>query len=182
MIKMREKHTNEKNPLGQQFIQQTVPQCCRRRHGQVGDIQICTICIASLHCTLPLSVRSCVPLCSLRQKKDSNMSANYRAVRHAYRLLLRAQKKAFANDLEMQASAKRTIRQEFDKNKKNIREMDVIAKLMAAEETAKFLNDNIVQAPLNDRGNYVLKPTEVSSSTAPKQKRGAKGGHRRKVK
>lgn len=80
----------------------------------------------------------------------------------AYRELHRARKTVFKNDAVALEAGKYKIREEFRKNAAvaDPNEIQKLAKI--AEETAVILKKTIVQAALNEKGNYQLKLTEHS--------------------
>ncbi|KMZ67123.1 Mitochondrial zinc maintenance protein 1, mitochondrial [Zostera marina] len=76
----------------------------------------------------------------------------------AYRSLLRAAKKAFTGDKQMVQGASAEIRKKFEENR-GVKSEDEIKKLLGmAEEGSQFLATMVVQAELNESGNYELKP------------------------
>lgn len=71
-----------------------------------------------------------------------------------FRHLVRAQRKAFAGDSQMQAGAVNEIRGHFEKNR-DASDPEEIRKLIAGcYGAADFLSTFVVQAELNERGNY----------------------------
>jgi Complex 1 protein (LYR family) len=83
-------------------------------------------------------------------------------VRGAMRRVLRAQRKAFANDEKMQRLAVDAIREQFRRHEAAVVDESELAKLLQeSNEAASFLEGNVVQARLNDRGNYVIDPAAV---------------------
>jgi complex III assembly factor LYRM7 len=71
-----------------------------------------------------------------------------------FRHLLRAQRKAFKGDTVMQTGAVKEIRDNFKKNR-DITDPEEVKKLVGAcYEAADFLSTFVVQAKLNERGNY----------------------------
>lgn len=88
------------------------------------------------------------------------------SVRASFRTLLRAHRSAFAGDLEMIATAQRTTRAEFDKGVAEVASGEgapVEERLESAAEAARFLRENVVQAPLNARGNYEVSAGRIRS-------------------
>ncbi|GAQ77757.1 hypothetical protein KFL_000030350 [Klebsormidium nitens] len=74
-----------------------------------------------------------------------------------FRHLLRAQRKSFAGDSVMQAGAVKEIRSHFEKNR-DASDPEEVQKLVAGcYDAADFLSTFVVQAELNDRGNYEMK-------------------------
>lgn len=72
----------------------------------------------------------------------------------AYRSLLRAAKKAFTGDKQMVQGASAEIRKKFEENR-GVKSEDEIKKLLGmAEEGSQFLATMVVQAELNESGNY----------------------------
>lgn len=79
------------------------------------------------------------------------------AIRSSLRRLVRAKNLAFKGDETMLLAAGKTIREEFQKNANkagNYDEAWVKEILNEMDSATKFLQDNVVQAPLNQRGNY----------------------------
>jgi len=76
--------------------------------------------------------------------------------RGAYRVLLRAQQKLFRGDIVALTSAREQTRAEFQKQAGET-DPDRVAMLVAdAVDTAQFMRSNVVQAQLNERGNYEM--------------------------
>jgi complex III assembly factor LYRM7 len=80
------------------------------------------------------------------------------AVRGAMRRVLRAQRKAFVDDGKMQKLAVEAIREQFRRHEAVPDAAGLDKLLQEAHEAAAFLEGNVVQARLNDRGNYVIDP------------------------
>ena len=80
----------------------------------------------------------------------------------AYKELHRARKIVFKNDAVALEAGKYKIREEFRKNSRvtNKSEIQKLAKI--AEDTAVILKKTVVQAVLNEKGNYRLNLTEHS--------------------
>jgi hypothetical protein len=89
------------------------------------------------------------------------------AVRNAFRRLLRAQQAAFANDVPMKAHAVAAIREQFRAHPTVGDTAGFDKRLEEAHNAATFLEENIVQAALNERGNYVVDPTSMEIESAP---------------
>jgi complex III assembly factor LYRM7 len=71
-----------------------------------------------------------------------------------FRSLLRTQRKCFKGDTDMLAAVAKQIRSEFDIHK-NVEDADELDKLLLkAQEGVEYMQVNIVQAKLNERGNY----------------------------
>lgn len=85
------------------------------------------------------------------------------AVRSALRRLVRAKNRAFKNDAVMLQAASETIRNEFSRNAGAPSEKvdELLKELDAAIE---FLQANVVQAPLNKRGNYEVDVRTIDES------------------
>lgn len=83
------------------------------------------------------------------------MSAVSSSTRSALRKLVRAKNHAFRGDSAMIQAANQAIRQEFDRHPK-VSEDELPSLLKQIDEAVQFLQSNIVQAPLNQRGNYVV--------------------------
>ncbi len=86
-------------------------------------------------------------------------------VRAAYRAVLRAQRVAFRDDLEMIRASQTAARAEFDKGVVSFAsgdpDYDMEKGLETAHEAAQFFRTNIVQAPLNERGNYEVSAERI---------------------
>lgn len=82
------------------------------------------------------------------------------AVHSALRRLIRAKNTAFQGDTEMLRSAQTIIREQFTKDREAGLE-EVPELLKQIDEAVTFLEDNIVQAPLNERGNYTVDAKRV---------------------
>lgn len=87
------------------------------------------------------------------------------ATRSTLRQLIRAQRRAFAGDAEMLRSGHAAILQQFRANRDAAADK-VPAMLKTADEAIDFLRHNIVQAPLNERGNYQVDATRIDESHA----------------
>ncbi|XP_024384033.1 mitochondrial zinc maintenance protein 1, mitochondrial [Physcomitrium patens] len=74
-----------------------------------------------------------------------------------FRSLLRTRKQCFAGDSEMLAASAKQIRDEFEGHR-NVGAGEELDKLVTkAREAVEFMKVNIVQAKLNERGNYEVK-------------------------
>lgn len=91
------------------------------------------------------------------------MVAQPQATRSALRRLIRAQRSAFKHDSEMQRSALSTIREQFRINK-DAPLGEVPNLLKQVDEAVAFLQNNVVQAPLNERGNYAVDACRIDES------------------
>ena len=79
--------------------------------------------------------------------------ARNEAVR-VFRSLLRTRRQCFAGDRDMLAASAKQIREEFDANR-NVASGEELDNLISkAREGIEFMKVNIVQAKLNERGNY----------------------------
>ncbi|XP_010106380.2 mitochondrial zinc maintenance protein 1, mitochondrial [Morus notabilis] len=76
----------------------------------------------------------------------------------AYRALLRATRKTFAGDSFMLTQSAAEIRRKFEENRQMTSEEDVQRHLEEAREASHFITNMIVQAKLNSRGGYEMKP------------------------
>ncbi|KAL3699927.1 hypothetical protein R1sor_017949 [Riccia sorocarpa] len=98
-------------------------------------------------------------------------------VRSVFRALLRVRRQAFAGDEHALAASAVQIRQEFEANR-HVNDEKTVSELIAqAREAVDFIGLNVVQAKLNDRGNYEMKLAkehagETVEEIAPKNKRG----------
>lgn len=71
-----------------------------------------------------------------------------------FRQLLRTRKKCFAGDTEMMAAVAEQIRGEFEANRSVTEGQKLEQLLTKAREAVEFMQVSIVQAKLNERGNY----------------------------
>ncbi|GMN55162.1 hypothetical protein TIFTF001_024280 [Ficus carica] len=76
----------------------------------------------------------------------------------AYRALLRATRKTFAGDSFMLTQSAAEIRRKFEENRHVTSKEEVQRHLEEAREASHFITNMIVQAKLNDRGGYEVKP------------------------
>ena len=78
---------------------------------------------------------------------------------HSYRRLLRSVQKTFGNDKYALKNARIELKKEFVKSKNvtNSNELDELYK--GVEEVDEMLNFHLVQASLNQRGNYGMNKT-----------------------
>ncbi|GLT43204.1 hypothetical protein SLA2020_171730 [Shorea laevis] len=79
----------------------------------------------------------------------------------AYRALLRATRKSFAGDTTMLNASAAEIRKKFEENRQVTSEAEIQRHLEEACEASHFISTMIVQAKLNDRGGYEVKPDKV---------------------
>lgn len=79
---------------------------------------------------------------------------------------MRAKNAAFKGDEEMLRSAQAMIREEFYQNRDAPAEK-VPGMLKQMDEAIEFLQKNVVQAPLNERGNYEVDAKRVDESKIP---------------
>lgn len=86
-------------------------------------------------------------------------------IRAAYRAVLRAQRIAFHGDKEMIRASQTAARTEFDKGVASFasgdENYDMEKSLEMAHDAAQFIRTNIVQAPLNERGNYEVSAERI---------------------
>ncbi|XP_057963891.1 mitochondrial zinc maintenance protein 1, mitochondrial [Malania oleifera] len=78
----------------------------------------------------------------------------------AYRSLLRATRKSFAGDTVMLKGSAAEIRKKFEENRNVTSQTDIQRLLDEAREASHFISTMIVQAKLNSRGGYELKPSK----------------------
>ncbi|KAE8660610.1 PETER PAN-like protein isoform 1 [Hibiscus syriacus] len=78
----------------------------------------------------------------------------------AYRTLLKATRKAFAGDTMMLNASAIEVRQKFDANRNVTSEPEIQRLLEEALEASHFISTMIVQAKLNERGGYEVKPNK----------------------
>ncbi|KAJ8749594.1 hypothetical protein K2173_026243 [Erythroxylum novogranatense] len=76
----------------------------------------------------------------------------------AYRVLIRATRKSFAGDALMLKASAAEIRKKFEENRHVTSGTDLQRLLEEAREASHFISTVIVQAKLNDRGGYAIKP------------------------
>lgn len=77
--------------------------------------------------------------------------------RSLFRSLLRVRRRVFAGDEVMVVAAGRQIRHEFEANR-NVTDPEALRDCIAkGREAVDFVSMNVVQAKLNDRGNYEMK-------------------------
>ncbi|XP_057782321.1 mitochondrial zinc maintenance protein 1, mitochondrial [Salvia miltiorrhiza] len=76
----------------------------------------------------------------------------------AYRALLRATRKTFAGDTLMLRQSAAEVRKKFEENRHVTSAADLSRLLEEAREASHFISTMIVQAKLNDRGGYEVKP------------------------
>ncbi|KAL5561459.1 hypothetical protein UlMin_031206 [Ulmus minor] len=76
----------------------------------------------------------------------------------AYRALLRATRKSFAGDSPMLNGSAAEVRKKFEENRNVTSEAEIQRLLEEASEAAHFITNMIVQAKLNSRGGYEVKP------------------------
>lgn len=95
------------------------------------------------------------------------MAAQAQAARSALRRLIRAQRAAFKSDTEMQRTALSTIREQFRSNK-DAPPHKMPGLLKQVDDAVAFLQNNVVQAPLNERGNYTVDASRIDESQSRK--------------
>ncbi|XP_076940721.1 mitochondrial zinc maintenance protein 1, mitochondrial-like [Bidens hawaiensis] len=78
----------------------------------------------------------------------------------AYRTLLRATRKSFAGDTVMLNGSAAEVRKKFEENRHVTSEPEIRKLLDEAREAADFISNMIVQAKLNSRGGYDVKPSK----------------------
>ncbi|KAK6940984.1 Complex 1 LYR protein domain [Dillenia turbinata] len=76
----------------------------------------------------------------------------------AYRALLRATRKSFAGDSLMLTQSTIEVRKKFEENRNVTSEAEIQKLLEEAREASHFISNMIVQARLNSRGGYEVKP------------------------
>ncbi|OWM77942.1 mitochondrial zinc maintenance protein 1, mitochondrial [Punica granatum] len=76
----------------------------------------------------------------------------------AYRALLRATRKTFAGDSFILSESAAEIRAKFESNRNVTSEPEIRRLLDEAGEASHFISTMIIQAKLNSRGGYVVKP------------------------
>ncbi|KAG2697469.1 hypothetical protein I3843_07G106300 [Carya illinoinensis] len=78
----------------------------------------------------------------------------------AYRALLRATRKTFAGDSLMLTESAAELRKKFEENRHVISEVEIRRLLDEAREASHFISTMIVQAKLNSRGGFQMKPSK----------------------
>ncbi|KAL7151272.1 hypothetical protein ABFS83_04G019900 [Erythranthe nasuta] len=76
----------------------------------------------------------------------------------AYRAVLRATRQTFAGDTIMLRESAAEARKKFEENRHVTSPADLSRHLEEANEATRFISTMIVQAKLNDRGGYEVKP------------------------
>ncbi|GAB2290484.1 hypothetical protein Dimus_024761 [Dionaea muscipula] len=79
-------------------------------------------------------------------------------VLRAYREVLRATRKSFTGDTQMLKASVIEARSKFEENRHVDSESDIQRLLGDAREASQFISTMIVQARLNDRGGYEIRP------------------------
>ncbi|GAV66947.1 Complex1_LYR domain-containing protein [Cephalotus follicularis] len=77
-----------------------------------------------------------------------------------YRALLRATRKTFAGDSVMMKASALEIRKTFEENRHLTSKAEIQRVLDDAREASHFISTMIVQAKLNERGGYEVKPVK----------------------
>ncbi|CAA7398425.1 unnamed protein product [Spirodela intermedia] len=83
-----------------------------------------------------------------------------REVLSAYRTLLRATRKTFAEDTLMLTQSAMEVRKKFEENREVSSEAELRRLVDEAREAAQFISTMIVQAKLNSRGGFEVKPSK----------------------
>ncbi|KAK6120199.1 hypothetical protein DH2020_046105 [Rehmannia glutinosa] len=76
----------------------------------------------------------------------------------AYRAVLRATRQTFAGDTLMLRESAAEVRKKFEENRHVTSPADLDRLLEEAREASHFISTMIVQAKLNERGGYEVKP------------------------
>lgn len=71
-----------------------------------------------------------------------------------YRKLLRSSRKLFANDTEALAGASKELRAQFEKHRYVTDAVELDALVKDIDDVFEMMEVNLVQARLNERGNY----------------------------
>ncbi|KAB2616263.1 mitochondrial zinc maintenance protein 1 [Pyrus ussuriensis x Pyrus communis] len=79
-------------------------------------------------------------------------------VLNAYKALLRATRKSFAGDVTMLNGAAAEVRKKFEESRHVTSDAEIQSLLEQAGEASRFISEMIVQAKLNSRGGYEVKP------------------------
>ncbi|KAL3648037.1 hypothetical protein CASFOL_009005 [Castilleja foliolosa] len=75
-----------------------------------------------------------------------------------YRAVLRATRKTFAGDAVMLRESASEVRKKFEENRHVTSPADLSRLLEEGREASQFISTMIVQAKLNERGGYEVKP------------------------
>ncbi|CAA2987867.1 Hypothetical predicted protein [Olea europaea subsp. europaea] len=78
----------------------------------------------------------------------------------AYRAVLRATRKTFAGDTLILRESAAEVRKKFEENRHVTSPADLQRLLEEAREASQFISTMIVQAKLNERGGYEVKPSK----------------------
>ncbi|KAL3644763.1 hypothetical protein CASFOL_009943 [Castilleja foliolosa] len=78
-----------------------------------------------------------------------------------FRTVLRATRKTFAGDALMLRESASEVRKKFEENRHVTSPADLSRLLEEAREASQFISTMIVQAKLNERGGYEVKPEKV---------------------
>ncbi|KAF5731445.1 mitochondrial zinc maintenance protein 1 mitochondrial [Tripterygium wilfordii] len=76
----------------------------------------------------------------------------------AYRALLKATRKSFAGDSLMLNASALEVRKKFEESRQVTSDAEIQRLLEEAREASQFISTMIVQAKLNERGGYEVKP------------------------
>ncbi|KAG8389491.1 hypothetical protein BUALT_Bualt02G0234900 [Buddleja alternifolia] len=78
----------------------------------------------------------------------------------AYRAVLRATRQTFSGDALMLRESAAEVRKKFEESRHVTSPSDINRLLEEAREASQFISTMIVQAKLNDRGGYEVKPSK----------------------
>ncbi|KAL8167754.1 hypothetical protein V2J09_009253 [Rumex salicifolius] len=81
-------------------------------------------------------------------------------VLRCYREVLKATRKSFAGDTQMLRASAMEVRTKFEENRSVSSDSEIDKLLQDAKEASSFISTMIVQARLNDRGGYEIKPSK----------------------
>lgn len=76
----------------------------------------------------------------------------------AYRAVLKATRKSFQGDALMLKESAAEVRRKFDENRNVTSATEIRRLLDEAQEASHFISNMIVQAKLNSRGGYEMRP------------------------
>lgn len=100
---------------------------------------------------------SCVQSPMMIDRGEREMASKGAAL-SAYRSLLKATRKSFAGDKLMLEGSAAEVRKRFEENRHVTSDTEIQRLLGEAGEASEFISTMIVQAKLNSRGGYEVKP------------------------
>ena len=87
----------------------------------------------------------------------------------AYRKLLRTVAATFKGDDVTLSAARREIRQKFEDNRQVADESSLPVMIADAYDAAEFIKTHVVQAELNESGNYAMKVEDHHTGPGPEK-------------